>query len=202
MRRGSSLEAIGHPYAALPKTPTKDISPRVGFAYDLGGDGRRVLRGGYGLYFDQYNTGAAGGDITVQNRRPLNALATLTNTAIGVGQLATYRFGIDPLPPQPTEGNSLPRGSAGQWMGPNIDGSARAPGAHRLRPYAGGEHDGLGRLHARRRAARSCRQLNINPIVNGAAAAGAGLHPGLRDCRTSSTRSTSSRRSTSRGTTR
>ena len=28
-----------------------------------------------------------------QNKRPLNVLATLTNTAIGVGQLATYRFG-------------------------------------------------------------------------------------------------------------
>ena len=43
----------------LPKTPTKNISPRVGFAYDLSGDGRRVLRGGYGLYFDQFNTGGA-----------------------------------------------------------------------------------------------------------------------------------------------
>ena len=50
------LQAIGNPNAALPKTPKKDISPRVGFAYDLSGDGRRVLRGGYGLYFDQYNT--------------------------------------------------------------------------------------------------------------------------------------------------
>ena len=108
-----ALEAIGSPYGGFPKTPKLDISPRVGFAYDLTGDGRRVLRGGYGLYFDQYNTAAAAGDITAQARRPLNALATLTNTAIGVGQLATYRFGIDPLPPQPTEGNRLPLGVAG-----------------------------------------------------------------------------------------
>ena len=79
-----------------------------------------MLRGGYGLYFDQYNTAAAAGDITAQERRPLNALATLTNTAIGVGQLATYRFGIDPLPPQPTEGNTLPLGSQGQWIDPDM----------------------------------------------------------------------------------
>ena len=45
-----------------------------------------MLRGGYGLYFDQYNTAASAGDITAQARRPLNALATLTNTAIGVGR--------------------------------------------------------------------------------------------------------------------
>ena len=33
------LRAIGHPYArALPQTPTKDIGPRVGFAYDVGGN--------------------------------------------------------------------------------------------------------------------------------------------------------------------
>ena len=53
---GSRCETIGDPNGALPKTPRKDISPRVGFAYDLSGDGRRVIRGGYGLYFDQYNT--------------------------------------------------------------------------------------------------------------------------------------------------
>ena len=83
------LEAIGNPYAAFPKTPKLDLSPRVGLAYDLSGDGRRVLRGGGGLYFDQHNTAAAAGDITAQAQRPLNALATLTNTAIGVGQLST-----------------------------------------------------------------------------------------------------------------
>jgi hypothetical protein len=79
----------------LAKTPTKKISPRVGFAFDLSGEGRRVVRGGYGMYFDQY-TSSVRGDLNSQNKRPLNALATLTNTAIGVGQLATYRFGIDP----------------------------------------------------------------------------------------------------------
>jgi outer membrane receptor protein involved in Fe transport len=30
---------------------TKDFSPRIGFAYDLTGGGKHVLRGGFGLYF-------------------------------------------------------------------------------------------------------------------------------------------------------
>src|SRR5205085_2168644 len=49
-----ALKAIGHPAAAaLPKDDNKDFSPRVGFAYDIAGNGKHVLRGGYGLYFGQ-----------------------------------------------------------------------------------------------------------------------------------------------------
>jgi hypothetical protein len=161
-----ALEAIGHPAGGYPKTPKLDISPRVGFAYDLRGDGRRVVRGGYGLYFDQYNTAAAAGDITSQARRPLNALATLTNTAIGVGQLATFRLGIDPLPPQPTEGNRLPLGSRGQW----IDVNMVDPRTHQA--HVGYAHEvaadttvAVDYTHVEGRNEK--RQTNINPIING-----------------------------------
>ena len=84
----------------------------MGFAYDISGTGRRVLKGGYGLYFDgtgintHYN-------IFIQNNRPITFDATLVNTAIGVGQMATYRLGIDPLPEKPT----IPIVSAGQENG-------------------------------------------------------------------------------------
>ncbi len=161
-----ALEAIGSPYAEFPETPMLDISPRIGFAYDLTGDGRRVLRGGYGLYFDQYNTAAAAGDITAQARRPLNALATLTNTAIGVGDLATFRLGIDPMPAQPTEGNSLPRGSQGQW----IDPAMVDPRSHQI--HLGYAHElaqnttlAVDYTHAEGRNEK--RQININPLLNG-----------------------------------
>jgi Carboxypeptidase regulatory-like domain/TonB dependent receptor-like, beta-barrel len=160
------LEAIGNPYGGFPKTPTKDISPRVGFAYDLSGDGGRVLRGGYGLYFDQYNTAAAAGDITAQGRRPLNALATLTNTAIGVGQLATYRFGIDPLPPQPTEGDSLPPNSAGQWLDPAIS-DPRTHQAHIGYAHTLAQNTVLSVDYTHVEGRKEMRQLNLNPVVNG-----------------------------------
>ncbi len=57
-RSYQSLLAIAsvNPIAAyntrhIAQDDTKDFSPRIGFAYDLTGRGRHVLRGGFGLYF-------------------------------------------------------------------------------------------------------------------------------------------------------
>lgn len=47
------LKTINSPYAGIPQDYKKGFSPRVGFAYDLTGNGNNVLRGGYGLYFAQ-----------------------------------------------------------------------------------------------------------------------------------------------------
>ena len=159
------LEAIGSPYGGVPKTPTKNVSPRVGFAYDLSGDGRRVVRGGYGLYFDQANTGGYG-DAVSQNKRPMNVLATRTNTAIGIGELSTFRLGIDPIPPTPSESATLPRGSTGEWL------------AHDLAdPYNHQAHIGYAQQLASNTSVsvdyshvegrNEFRRLNLNPIVGG-----------------------------------
>lgn len=162
------LEAIGNPYGGFPETSKLDISPRVGFAYDVSGDGGKVVRGGYGLYFDQYNTAAAAGDITSQGRRPLNALATLVNTAIGVGQLATYRFGIDPVPPPPTDtaGDSLPRNSAGQWLDPNIK-DPRTHQAHIGYAHTLAANTVISVDYTHVEGRNEMRQINLNPIVRG-----------------------------------
>ncbi|HVF57179.1 MAG TPA: TonB-dependent receptor [Pyrinomonadaceae bacterium] len=49
-----ALQIIGSPFARkVVKDDTNNYSPRVGFAWDVRGDGRSVLRGGYGIYFDQ-----------------------------------------------------------------------------------------------------------------------------------------------------
>ena len=161
-----ALEAIGSRFGGFPKSPRTDFSPRVGFAYDLRGDGRRVLRGGYGIYFDQYNTAAAAGDITSQARRPLNALAEMSNSAIGRGELPTFRLGIDPLPPQPTESNKLPSGATGFW----IDTAMVDPRTHQM--HLGYAHElmanttlAIDYTHVEGRNEK--RQLNINPRING-----------------------------------
>src|SRR5438445_6256767 len=55
-RTYQELVAINNPISnfyirKLPHNSNKDYSPRVGFAYDLTGAAKHVLRGGFGLYF-------------------------------------------------------------------------------------------------------------------------------------------------------
>ncbi|HYP52055.1 MAG TPA: TonB-dependent receptor, partial [Pyrinomonadaceae bacterium] len=49
-----ALQIIGHPFGqSVVKDDKNNFSPRVGFAWDIRGNARSVLRGGYGIYFDQ-----------------------------------------------------------------------------------------------------------------------------------------------------
>ena len=161
------LRAIGDPYGQLPRTPTKDISPRVGFAYDIGGDGRRVLRGGYGVYFEgnfiqnQY----AG---FVQASRPISFEATRINTGIGVGQLGTLRLGIDPLPERPTITDRLPPGASSKtfWLDPNIT-DARNHQSHLGYTQELGPNTVLSADFTHIEGRNDYIRLEINPILNG-----------------------------------
>lgn len=49
-----ALQIIGHPAAQrVVQDDKNNFSPRIGFAWDVRGDARSVLRAGYGIYYDQ-----------------------------------------------------------------------------------------------------------------------------------------------------
>ncbi len=48
------LKIIGNPYGErVAEDDTNNFAPRLGFAWDIKGNGSSVLRGGYGIYYDQ-----------------------------------------------------------------------------------------------------------------------------------------------------
>lgn len=161
------LEAIGSPFAEAPKTPYGSVSPRFGAAYDLSGDGRRVLRGGGGIYFDQFNiNGGNVSDIFSQDKRPLNVLKTLVNTNIGVGELPTFRFGIDPLPEGPGRSNTLPLGTRGEWIAHDLV-NPRTYQGHIGYAQQLADNTSVSVDYTHIEGRNELRTMNINPIVNG-----------------------------------
>lgn len=103
-------------------TPSyREFQPRVGFAYDLRGDGRTVIRGGYGVFYDQVFSNLT--VFSLQQTHPIiyQTLLSQANTAVGVGQLATFRFGVDPLPaPVGATGTDLEVGAFGRINDPRM----------------------------------------------------------------------------------
>ena len=129
-RAFQELQAIGSPYGGgLPHDDNKDFSPRIGFAYDLTGKGRHVIRGGFGLYYGQIFE-----NITlfmIQQANPTIFATVLNLNSVGPGDpnadivpttgkpLSQFRYGVDALPVPPPPPTSLPAGSTGRLIDPN-----------------------------------------------------------------------------------
>ena len=106
---GASLYGFA-PYAGLTNRPSdkNNIGPRIGFSYDLYGNGQTVLRGGYGLYYGRMinstilnaylNTGSALGQYTTSLTNTqggptlANILPNVTNSTPGIVTQAKGTF--------------------------------------------------------------------------------------------------------------
>ncbi|MBV8819415.1 MAG: TonB-dependent receptor, partial [Acidobacteriaceae bacterium] len=136
MSRGYlALKAINSPYGGIPKDDTKDFSPRIGFAYDLTGSGKHILRGGFGLYYGQIFENIPLFMVQQANSTIFTTVLNLTNpTAPKAGVapstaadlvpgtsllLSQWRYGIDPVPPIPAPPTQLAAGSTARIMDPH-----------------------------------------------------------------------------------
>ncbi len=102
----------------LPEDDANNFSPRIGFAYDFTGEGRTVIRGGYGLYYDQVFLNIPLFSIQMANPVIYGTLLSLANSSVGRGDLATFKLG-DPIPPAPQSPTEVPNGTMGRIIDPN-----------------------------------------------------------------------------------
>jgi len=132
-RTYQELKAIGSPLASkIPQDDNHGVSPRIGFAWDVTGTGKHILRGGYGLYFGQTFINIP--LFMMQQANPTIFATTYSITANGPGTscnpavcdvpgtsipLSSWRFGVDPLPTSPPPSTQLPTGATGRLMDPN-----------------------------------------------------------------------------------
>src|SRR5260370_36820848 len=83
---------------------TRDWAPRAGFAYDVFGSGSTILRGGYGISWNNPFTGGSGS----KTKNPPFLLSTALTTTL----VPTLRLDDGIPPPPPLNFNAPPQGPA------------------------------------------------------------------------------------------
>src|SRR5882757_6122893 len=125
-----SLGFLGGDYTGLPKNDNLDLSPRVGLSYDISGNGRFVIRGGYGLYFgqtfeniplfmiQQANAQVFANTYSINGGGPGSTCGPGNNVPGTNIPICNYRYGVDPAPAIPPAGFNLAPQSTGRIMDP------------------------------------------------------------------------------------
>src|SRR5262245_8460804 len=124
------LKAINSPFAAkLPHDDNRDFSPRIGFAYDVTGAGKHIVRGGYGIYYGQTFLNIP--LFMLQQLNPTLFATVLSISSSGPGdtnadflpgtnlRLSKFRFGMDQLPGIPPPPTKFVGDEVGRLMDPN-----------------------------------------------------------------------------------
>src|SRR5262245_16676778 len=124
------LKAINSPYAAkLPEDDKRNFSPRIGFAFDVTGAGKHIVRGGYGIYYGQSFLNIP--LFMLQQINPTLFATVLSLSSSGPGdsnadflpgtniRLSQFRFGVDTLPAIPPPPTKFIGDEVGRLMDPN-----------------------------------------------------------------------------------
>jgi TonB dependent receptor len=94
---------VGHGISSLYNPDHKNFGPRAGFAWDIGGNGRTVLRGGGGLIFETVNWQSfvafnnAFGPGSVPTGAPIDGSGTTSGGTITTGNVTVKNF-LNPIP--------------------------------------------------------------------------------------------------------
>ncbi len=100
-----------------------NFAPRIGFTYDLKGDSRNIVRGGYGIYYDFPYTNATSlfpASAVQSDYRPIYYYEDPTGIKNANGTF--FRPGVDPLPPNQGAGADLPANIAQKsWEAPQSE---------------------------------------------------------------------------------